>query len=61
MCEKCLRIDDKIQHYTALARTANDRFTEMSVAFLLVDLKAEKSRLHSVVHTVQAFDPEPGP
>lgn len=61
MCEKCLRIDGQIEHYAALSRTADDRFTEMGVAFLVVDLQAEKARLHPIVLTGRIVASERGP
>jgi len=46
MCEKCVELDAKIEHYQSLVDSAMDPVTRERVAQLIDDLMSEKSRLH---------------
>jgi hypothetical protein len=46
MCEKCVEIDRKIDHYRWLANQINDARTVQGLDELIRQLKAEKRALH---------------
>jgi hypothetical protein len=46
MCDKCIEIDEKIEHYRELASSVSDQRTSEGVAELIADLQAQKDTLH---------------
>ena len=53
MCEKCVEIDQKIDHYRTLATRILDQATIYGVQKLIAELQAQKAALHpeqSVIH-----------
>ena len=46
MCEKCVEIDGKIDHYRRLASRITDRRTIDGIDELIEKMKAEKAALH---------------
>jgi hypothetical protein len=46
MCEKCIEIDDKIDHYRGLANGITDQPTIDGIKELIEGLKAQKAALH---------------
>ncbi|TAI66576.1 hypothetical protein [Bradyrhizobium sp. Leo170] len=46
MCEKCVEIDEKIEHYRALLSRVTDQLASEGIAQLIADLLAEKVALH---------------
>ena len=47
MCEKCDRLDFRIEHYRKLVGPALDRLTRERVANLLNEMLAERAALHA--------------
>jgi hypothetical protein len=46
MCEKCVELDKKIEHYRRLNAGINDRAANEKLASLVDDLEAQKLVLH---------------
>jgi hypothetical protein len=46
MCEKCIEIDTKIEHYQQLSRLIIDQPTLDGIKQLIEQMKAEKIALH---------------
>ncbi len=46
MCDKCVEIDKKIDHYRWLAKYVNDERTAKGINELIQQHEAEKRRLH---------------
>ena len=46
MCEKCVELDGKIEHYQYLARMVTDQPTLDAIQKLVEQLKADKVALH---------------
>jgi hypothetical protein len=46
MCEKCVEIDQKIDHYRTLAARILDQATIYGVQKLIAELQAQKAALH---------------
>jgi hypothetical protein len=46
MCEKCVEIDGKIQHYQRLLSRITDERTVRGIKELLARMKARKAALH---------------
>jgi hypothetical protein len=46
MCDKCVEIDQKIEHYRSIASRLADQLTKERIAELIADLLAQKSALH---------------
>jgi hypothetical protein len=47
MCDKCVELDGKIEHYRRIASSINDQFTIDRIKVLIVELEAKKAALHS--------------
>ena len=47
MCEKCVEIDEKVEHYRSLASRLLDSATIKGIEALIADLLALKEQLHS--------------
>jgi hypothetical protein len=48
LCEKCIAIDAKIDHYQTLSRSVVDKGALDSIEMLIKGLKAEKAALHPI-------------
>lgn len=46
MCEKCIEIDAKIEHYQRLSSMVTDQATLDAIKKLVKQMKAEKVTLH---------------
>jgi hypothetical protein len=46
MCEKCVELDKKIEHYRQLSRWITDQQTIESLGLFIAKLRAEKAALH---------------
>ena len=46
MCEKCVEIDNKVDHYRWLAKQLNDKRTIQGIDELIQQHEAEKRSLH---------------
>ena len=46
MCEKCVAIDRKIEHYERLCLSVSDQLTIARVKALVAEMKAQKAKLH---------------
>jgi hypothetical protein len=46
MCEKCIELDGKIEHYQRLLSTITDRATLDGIKQLIEGMKAQKVALH---------------
>jgi len=46
MCEQCIELDEKIEHYRALARRVTDQVTLEAIALLIKKMEARKAALH---------------
>ena len=46
MCEKCVELDSKIEHYQHLSSRINDQITLDGINELIERMKAEKAVLH---------------
>jgi hypothetical protein len=46
MCEKCIELDRKIEHYQRLASSIIDQRTIDGIDQLIKNMEAEKARLH---------------
>jgi hypothetical protein len=46
MCEKCLEIDKRTEHYRRLCRSIGDELTISRIHVLIEKLEAEKASLH---------------
>jgi hypothetical protein len=47
MCDKCVELDGKIEHYQRMASLITDQITLDGIKELIATLKAEKAALHS--------------
>ena len=46
MCEKCVELDSKIEHYQRMASKISDQATLDGIKELIERMKAEKAALH---------------
>jgi hypothetical protein len=46
MCEKCVELDKKIEHYGKLSQYITDQKTIEQLALFIEKLRAEKAALH---------------
>jgi hypothetical protein len=46
MCDKCVELDKKIEHYRKIASSINDRSTAERIKALIEELQAKKAALH---------------
>jgi hypothetical protein len=46
MCDKCLKLDEKIQHYRRLAHATTDRLTLVAINDLIAKVETQKTQLH---------------
>ena len=46
MCERCVEIDKKIEHYRFMASRMTDQPTLDGIKKLIEDMKAERTALH---------------
>jgi hypothetical protein len=46
MCDKCVELDEKIEHYRKLASAVSDRITVERIADLIKSMEARKLRFH---------------
>jgi hypothetical protein len=46
MCDKCVRLDDKIERYRYLSSRTTDQPTLDGIKKLIADLQAQKTALH---------------
>jgi hypothetical protein len=47
MCEKCVTIERKIEHYERLCSSISDQLTVERVKTLVVEMKAQRAKFHS--------------
>jgi hypothetical protein len=46
VCEKCVEIDSKIEHYKAMRSRILDKITVDGISDLIAELEAKKAELH---------------
>ena len=46
MCDKCIELDDKIEHYERISVSINDQLTIDRIKELVEQMKAQKAALH---------------
>ena len=46
MCDKCVELDKKIEHYERIAASITDQFTIDRIKMLIEELRARKAGLH---------------
>jgi hypothetical protein len=46
MCEKCVAIDRKIEHYERLCLSITDQITTERIKALVAEMKAQKAKFH---------------
>jgi hypothetical protein len=46
MCDKCVELDKKIEHYERIAVSITDQFTIDRIKMLIEELRAKKAALH---------------
>jgi hypothetical protein len=46
MCDKCVELDKKIEHYERIAASITDQFTIDRIKMLIEELQAKKAALH---------------
>jgi len=46
MCDKCIELDDKIEHYERISVSINDQVTIDRIKKLVEQMKAQKAALH---------------
>jgi hypothetical protein len=46
MCDKCIELDDKIEHYERISVSINDERTIDRIKKLVEQMKAQKAALH---------------
>ena len=46
MCDKCLELDDKIEHYRRISRSITDRLTIDRIEEMVKELLNQKIALH---------------
>jgi hypothetical protein len=46
MCEKCVELDDKIQHYERIRSAISDQLTVDRIRELVEQMRAQKAALH---------------
>ncbi|HLG84313.1 MAG TPA: hypothetical protein VKY22_25170 [Bradyrhizobium sp.] len=46
MCDKCIDLDNKIEHYKAIQSRITDKITLDGIAELIAELLAKKAALH---------------
>ena len=46
MCDKCVELDEKIEHYRKLASAVSDRITVERIADLIKAMEARKVQFH---------------
>jgi hypothetical protein len=48
MCERCDRLDEKIQHYGKVISAMTDQLTIERIATLVLEMQTQKAALHTV-------------
>jgi hypothetical protein len=46
MCDKCIELDDKIEHYERISVSISDQLTIDRIKKLVEQMKAQKAALH---------------
>ena len=46
MCDKCAKLDKKIEHYETILVSIGDRVTVERLQAMIADLQAQKAALH---------------
>jgi hypothetical protein len=46
MCDRCVELDGKIEHYRRIASSINDQLTIDRIKSLIAELEAQKAALH---------------
>ena len=46
MCDECVKLDKKIDHYRALMVRVTDQLTNEGIGKLIEEMKAQKAALH---------------
>ncbi len=46
MCDKCVEVDKKIEHYQRMLLSIGDQITVERLEALIADLQAQKATLH---------------
>jgi hypothetical protein len=46
MCDKCAKLDEKIEHYRKMALAIGDQLTVERIKAMMEDLQAQKLALH---------------
>ena len=46
MCEKCVELDRKIEHYERLCLSITDQITIERIKALVAEMKAQKAKFH---------------
>ncbi len=46
MCDKCVELDKKIEHYRLILLSIGDQITVQRIEALIGDLRAQKATLH---------------
>jgi hypothetical protein len=46
MCDRCVEVDDKINHYKRIAASITDQTTLDRIKQVVAEMKAEKASLH---------------
>jgi len=54
MCENCVELDKKIEHYRRISAGINDRATNIMLASLVDELQDQKAARHSESRSKQA-------
>ena len=46
MCERCARLDEKIEHYKKISSAMTDQLTIERIAALVLEMQTQKAALH---------------
>ena len=46
MCEKCVKLDRKIEHYERIGLSISDQVTVDRIKELIAEMKAQKAQFH---------------
>ena len=57
MCERCVQLDAKIEHYNRIAGSLTDQLTIERIKMLVEQMTAEKAALHPEQAMPRATDP----
>jgi hypothetical protein len=52
MCDKCVELDKKIEHYREITLAIGDELTIERIKALIGDLKAQKTTLHCALRAM---------